>query len=807
MKPESKTVGGGVLQARRLDRYNEMRDFDLTDEPSGKVKRSDSGKSFVIQKHAATALHYDFRLELDGVLLSWAVPKGPSLDPADKRLAVETEDHPVDYRDFEGEIPHGEYGGGPVIVWDRGTWQPIGDPREGMKRGRLEFVLHGEKCRGKFMLVRTRQVGKKQQWLLIKRTDEHVRHGKDAMLPAIRPESVLTGRTIEDIVEGKPAGPKAKMPTKVKVQLAQLVDDVPTKGEWVYELKYDGYRAIAYLDHGKVRLESRNGNEFSYPTIERALSRVRAKTAVFDGEIAHVLPDGRTDFQLLGSDPKAIVYFVFDLLHYDGVDLTGLTLRERKDKLRTILAGEGPPLKFSDHHEGNGHPFFREACRLGLEGIIAKRADRPYKAGRSPEWVKVKCQKRQELVIVGFTPPKGKRKGIGALLLGVKDEARGKGLHYAGKVGTGFTNATLDDLTKKLGKLVVDEPPVVNAPRMKAATWVKPELVGQVRFTEWTRDGALRHPAFEGLRVDKKASAVKREVESPMIGSVAITHPERVVEPKSGLTKADLARYIEATAHYVMPYAQKRPLMFFRCPEGGIGEKPCFVQKHSGRGLKKNVEKGDVEGEEVLYVTKAEGLFELVQFNVVELHGWGCRMPRWDRPDWAIFDFDPDEGLGWKEVVDASLEMKDALAKLGLVSFVKTTGGKGLHVVVPLAPKHDWETVRRFTEGMANMFVRNAPDRFVATMSKKARRGKIFVDYLRNGQGATAVLPYSPRARQGLTVAMPVEWKDLRKIDPKDFDITTVPDLLEKRKVDPWADLLDTKQTLSKAVLKAIGSE
>jgi bifunctional non-homologous end joining protein LigD len=791
----------------KLDKYNDMRDFDLTDEPSGKLKRSNTGRDFVIQKHAATALHYDFRLELDGVLLSWAVPKGPSLDPADKRLAVQTEDHPVDYRDFEGEIPHGEYGGGPVIVWDRGTWQPVGDPREGMKRGRLEFVLDGEKTKGKFLLVRTRQVGKKQQWLLIKRTDEHVRHGKDAVLPALRPESVLTGRTIEDIVEGKPAGPKAKMPTKVKVQLAQLVDDVPTKGDWVYELKYDGYRAIAYLDNGKVRLESRNGNEFSYPTVERALSKVRAKTAVFDGEIAHVLPDGRTDFQLLGTDPKSIVYFVFDLLHYDGVDLTNLTLRERKDKLRTILAGEGPPLKFSDHHEGNGHPFFKEACRLGLEGIIAKRGDRPYKAGRSPEWVKVKCQKRQELVIVGFTPPKGKRKGIGALLLGVKDEQRGRGLHYAGKVGTGFTNATLDDLTKKLGKLVVDEPPVVNAPRIKAATWVKPELVGQVRFTEWTRDGALRHPAFEGLRVDKKASAVKREVESPMVGSVTVTHPERVVEPKSGLTKGDLARYIEATAHYVLPYAKKRPLMFLRCPDGGIGKKPCFVQKHAGRGLKKNVEKGDVEGEEVLYVTNAEGLFELVQFNVVELHGWGCRMPKWDRPDWAIFDFDPDEGLGWKEVVDAAVEMRDALAKLNLVSFVKTTGGKGLHVVVPLAPKHDWDTVRKFTEGMANMFVRNAPDRFVATMSKKARRGKIFVDYLRNGRGATAVLPYSPRAREGLTVAMPVEWKDLRKIDPKDFDITTVPKLLDERKVDPWADLLETKQTLSKAVLKAINAD
>lgn len=811
------------MKDEKLERYNEMRDFHLTDEPAGRVKRSDSGRSFVIQKHAATALHYDFRLELDGVLLSWAVPKGPSLDPADKRLAVQTEDHPVDYRDFEGTIPEGEYGGGPVIVWDRGTWQPIGDPREGMKRGRLEFTLDGEKLHGKFLLVRTREVGKKVHWLLMKREDEHVRHGPDALLPVKRPESVLTGRTIEDIVAGKPAkrartkSGTAKLPPvgKVKVQLATLVDDVPTKGDWIYELKYDGYRALAWLDHGNVRITSRNGIEWKnqYPAIEEALSHVRAQTALFDGEIAYVDDDGRTDFQRLSNDDQSrLVYFVFDLLHYDGVDMTKEPLRVRKERLRTILAGEGPPLKFSDHQEGNGEKFFQEACRLGLEGIIAKRGDRPYHAGRSPEWVKVKCQKRQELVIVGFTPPKGKRTGLGALLLAVHDNG---GFRYAGKVGTGFTRASLEELVERLSKIVVKEPPVVDAPRMKAATWVKPELVCQVRFTEWTRDGALRHPAFEGLREDKPAKKVTREVEKPVavaesdegevrVGKVTITNPQRIIEPEAGLTKADLARYHEAVAHVLLPYAKKRPLMFLRCPEGNVTKGKCFVQKHSGRGLTKNVERSDVEGEEVLYVTSPDGIFELAQFNVVELHGWGCRMPRWDRPDWAIFDLDPDEGLGWKDVVDAALETKDALASLGLESFVKTTGGKGLHVVVPLATRHDWPTVQRFTEAFAESMVKRAPDRYVATMSKKARKGKIFVDWLRNAQGATAVLPYSPRARKGLTVAMPVAWKDLRSIDPADFDIRTVPLLLEKRRVDPWADLLETKQALSRAVLKAI---
>jgi bifunctional non-homologous end joining protein LigD len=814
--------------APKLAKYRAMRDFSQTEEPSGHATVL-PGWSFVVQKHDATRLHYDFRLELDGVLLSWAVPKGPSLDPKDKRLAVQTEDHPLDYRDFEGTIPEGQYGGGAVIVWDRGTWTPIGDPREGMKKGRLDFSLAGEKLHGRFVLVHTKRGGKKQnEWLLMKRTDEHVRTGAASIVEA-RPESILTGRTVEKVATEDDVEPeddeRAPLPPfgELEPQLATLVDAVPVGDEWIYEIKYDGYRALGYLDRGKVRMASRRGKDWTeqFAPIAAALATVRAKTAVFDGEVAYVLPDGRTDFQelqnALGGGPERarLVYFVFDLLHYDGVDLTDKPLAYRKEKLRTILAGEGPPLRMGDHMDDDGEAFLEEACKRGLEGIIAKRADRPYSPGRSREWVKVKCQARQELVIVGFTQPKGTRKGIGALLLGVRDE---RGLRYAGKVGTGFSEASLRDLAKKLKTRVVDEPPVVSAPRMAGVTWVRPDLVCQVRFTEWTSEGVLRHPAFEGLRDDKPAKDVVVEVEKPApaakakakpprrdgkveVDGVVISHPERVLG--SGITKQGLAEYHAAVAPFLVPYAARRPLMLLRAPTEG----ERFVQKHANRGMQgaKHVAVGHVEGEEVLSIDSAKGAVELAQFAAVELHGWGSRLPKWDRPDWIVMDLDPDEGLGFAKVIDAALEVRDALAGLGLESWVKTTGGKGLHVVVPLAPKHDWDVIRTFTEGVARALEAQAPARYVANMAKRARKGRIFVDYLRNAQGATAILPYSPRAREGMPVALPVDWKDLRKVDPQAYTVATVPGLLAKRRQDPWDGFLACKQTLSKAVLDALG--
>lgn len=855
MKRESHDQETGALA-----RYNEMRDFGLTDEPAGAVARTKSGREFVVQKHDATALHYDFRLELDGVMLSWAVPKGPSLNPHDKRLAMQTEDHPLDYRTFEGTIPEGQYGGGPVIVWDRGTWEPHGDPHQGMKRGRLDFSLEGEKLHGRFVLVRTRSQGKRAAWLMIKRTDEHT---ADVELTKTRPESVLTGRTIEDIVAGVPAKParaakkqtgaRRKRSAKAKgaplpafgsiaPELATLVDEVPRAGDWIYEIKYDGYRTLGWLDHGEVKLASRKGLDWTskYATIADALSRVRAQTAIFDGEVAYVLEDGRTSFQklqnTLGGSSAAehgrLVYFVFDLLFYDGVDLRDAPLRERKEKLRTILAGEDLPLKLSDD-VADGGAFFREACKLDLEGIIGKRAGAPYRSGRGKDWIKVKCQKRQELVVVGFTAPHGRREGIGALLLGVR-EKKGGPLRYAGKVGTGFSNATLVDLGKKLGRLVVDEPAVEDAPRLRAATWVEPKLVAEVRFSEWTQDGALRHPAFEGLRLDKSAAEVVREVEKPApapartaastkpnVGDVKVSHPERVIDAASGLTKLDLVRYAGAVAETMLPFVAKRPLMLLRCPGGthdgevfrqssrnanaARGKRvSCFVQKHAGQGLTTaNLSSQKIAGEEALYVTRPEQLVLLAQNNTIEVHGWGSTFPKWDRPDWIVLDLDPDTELPFAKVVDAAFEMRAALKTLSLESWVKTTGGKGLHVVVPIARRYDWDTVKAASQRIAELMSAAAPDRYVANMGKKHRIGKIFIDYLRNGQGATAVLPYSARARPNLPVALPVEWKDLRSIDPNDFTIVTVPALLEKRGKDPWAALLETRQTLPRELIRA----
>jgi bifunctional non-homologous end joining protein LigD len=814
--------------ARGLERYNAMRDFAQTDEPSGKVARSETGRSFVVQKHAARRLHYDFRLELDGVLLSWAVPKGPSLDPKDKRLAVQTEDHPVDYRDFEGTIPEGQYGGGAVIVWDRGTWEPIGDPRAGMKRGRLDFVLEGTKLHGRFVLVRTKGKDgeKKPRWLLIKRSDEHVEE-KAASIVETKPGSVLTGRTVEEVEAGEDQDEPLPAPGSIAPQLATLVKDVPTVGEYVYEIKFDGYRTLAWLDDGKVRLYSRRGLDWTkhYPTIGRALSRVRARNAVFDGEVAYVLPDGKTSFQKLQNtlhrsdshEHARLVYFVFDLLFYHGQDLRDEPLLARKEKLRTILAGEDLPLRLSDHVT-DGRAFFREVCKLGLEGVIGKRADRGYVSGRTPDWIKIKCEAREEFVVVGFTPPKGSRKGIGALLIATHD---GKALKYAGKVGTGFSSATLSDLSKRLAKIVTTTPPVVNPPRMPHVTWVEPDLVAQVRYGEWTDDGVLRHPSFEGLRFDKKPEEVEKErprdsaiKPGPALSGIVITHPDRVMDEQTGLTKHDLAAYVASVADTMLPFVKKRPLMLVRCPSGtGAGVmhpsekhpgRKCFVQKHLGKGVaESNIGLGQAGDEEVVFVENADQLVWLAQNNTVEMHGWGSTMPKWDRPDWIVLDLDPDEALPFSRVRDAAREVREALRSLSLESWLKTTGGKGLHVVVPIARRYDWETVRGASEAIAVLMSRAAPDRYVANMSKKARAKKIFIDYLRNAEGATAVLPYSPRARPGLPVAVPISWDDLDAIDPSALTIATVPKLLARRRKDPWADLLASKQRLPIELVRA----
>lgn len=849
---------------RRLERYNEMRNFGVTAEPSGAVGRSTGGNSFVVQQHAARRMHWDFRLEHDGVLVSWAVPKGPSLVPGEKRLAVQTEDHPIDYRDFEGTIPEGQYGAGAVIVWDLGTWTPIGDPDEGLAKGHLEFELDGEKLHGRFFLIKTRAEGKQAnqanqanqaRWLLMKRHDEWQAEPDDESIVVARPESVLTGRTIDDVKAGVLAAPRASTKQKKKTtkrsaqtakptdaemppfgsiepELATAVRGVPEAGPWLYEIKYDGYRTLAWLDDGKVAMASRRGLDWSkqYADIADALSRVRAKTAIFDGEVAYVLEDGRTDFQKLqnaiGSSSREersrLVYYVFDLLYYDGVDLRDQPLLFRKDKLRTILAGEGPPLKLSDHVSGDASAaksFFDAACKLGLEGIIGKRADRPYVSKRCSDWIKVKCEHRQEFVIVGYTPPKQARSGVGALVLGLYE---GRKLQYVGKVGTGFTQATLRDLHERLHAIETRESAFVDPPPLKPVFWVKPELVCEVRFFDWTTEGILRNPSYQGLRGDKLAKDVHRELEEgppsvspastskPRVDGVIISHPERVIDPESGLTKLDFVHFAADVAETMFPFIVNRPLMLLRAPGGTQASKfhqadarktkvkaQAFVQKHGGMSLDAlNLGKDVIDGEHVLFVTKQTQLVMLAQNNAIELHGWGCTLPDGTHPDWIVFDLDPDEPLPFATVVEAAFELRAGLRTLKLESWVKTTGGKGLHVVVPIARKYDWPTVRRASETIATLMAKASPHRYVATMSKAARQGKIYIDYLRNAQGATAILPYSARARPGLPVATPIAWKDLRAVNPEELTIATVPKLVARRKVDPWADLLEAKQTL-----------
>ena len=870
---------------RALSRYNAKRDFDVTSEPPGTAGAKD-GRSFVIQQHDATRMHYDFRLELGGVLLSWAVPKGPSLDPSQKRLAVQTEDHPVSYQEFEGHIPEGEYGGGPVIVWDRGTWTPEADPRAGMKKGHLAFSLEGEKLHGRFSLVRIRgpvMSGPKSTWLLMKHSDEHERRGKEAEVTVLQPNSVVSGRAVSELADA--AASKRKAPAKaataakpvargklstraakkitaktatrsrmpdlddVEPQLATLVDRPPHGAQWVHEIKFDGYRMLAAISRGKVRLRSRNHLDWTaaLPGIAKALGKLKVSEALLDGELCFIDENGKSDFQRLqnalprgldkGGTPENLSYFLFDLLHHDGEDLRGQPLLERKQRLRKLLGSKPPaPLIYSDHLEADAGPALLQACAAGLEGLIAKRGDAPYREGRSQDWLKLKCHKRQEFVIVGMIRASGSRQGFRSLVIAMRD---GKQLKFAGRVGTGFSEQSLRDIASLLAKRVVEKSALDSPPRIAGVVWVKPDLVCEVEYTEMTSDGSLRHPSFQGLRQDKSAREVRREeavattrVEraagstskaagpkrrpapssatkskagagsgEPVVAGVRISHPEREMDHASHTTKLELARYHEQISDWLMPYAGRRPLSLVRCPQGDAQQ--CFFQKHTMPGIGAHVRRGRVGKNEVLFVEDQIGVIELVQFNAIEFHGWGAPMAHPDQPDWMVIDLDPDTTLKFSDVVEAALEVRDALSGLKLESWVKTTGGKGLHVTVPLKRKAQWDEVKEFAHALATALESQNPKRYVANMAKAKRVGRIFVDYLRNGQGSTAVLPYSPRARPGATVAMPVAWKDLGKIDPRDFTVRSTPEWLAKRRVDPWKDFLGSRQVLPSLVDEA----
>jgi bifunctional non-homologous end joining protein LigD len=904
-----------------LVRYRQKRDFKKTAEPAGAhgPARRAKALAYVIQKHDATRLHYDFRLELDGVLKSWAVPKGPSLNPADKALAVEVEDHPVEYGGFEGTIPEGQYGGGTVMLWDRGTWEPVGDPHAGLKAGKLTFVLHGERLEGEWALVRMhrRPGDTKNNWLLIKHKDQFASITRDPREDFTT--SVSSKRSLEQIAaaggtkvkvrktagakrtkpnvigeprpapaRGRPAGasPKKKsgtftfapppgaveapFPSDITPELATLVDAPPAGDDWIHEVKFDGYRIVVSLRDGKATLISRNDLDWThrFPTVARAAETIPVEGAVIDGEAVALNSAGRSDFQALQNSMRlgekaAIAYYAFDLQYAGGYDLRNAALLERKKILKALLDAAsfdpGSVIRYSDHIVGDGGEVAASACRLGLEGIISKVATSPYRQRRTSDWVKVKCSLRQEFVIGGFTEPRRSRPDLGALLLGHFENGK---LKYAGKVGTGFTDATLKQIRKRLDALEVSTPPFVNPPRgadAAGAHWVKPTLVGEVRFTGWTGDGHLRHPAFEGLRLDKAARDVVREAPrhlvagkrsghddeddaseeiqvveetqvpekpskpapararattsarrarpevSATVAGVRISHPDRVVYPDAGVTKQQVAEYYQTVGDRLAPHLLNRAVSIVRCPTGVEGQK--FYQKNLHAGMPAGlasvrVKLRSTEGDFIVCDDMAD-VIGLVQMGVLEFHPWGSTADDLERPDRIVFDLDPDVGLAWADVVAAAKRVRAMLKGAGLVPFLKTTGGKGLHVVAPLKPKADWDRVKAFCLELAEELAAGEPDKYTTNMLKARRAGRIFVDYLRNARGATSVAPYSTRARPGATVSMPITWAQLDTVDPAVFTVLTVPGLLAKARSDPWRDFDDARVPLPGSAAKA----
>ena len=783
-----------MARADPLAAYNAKRDFAATPEPRGEAA-SAAGDVFLVQKHDATRLHWDLRLEVDGVLKSWAVTKGPSLDPADKRLAVRTEDHPLSYATFEGKIPRGQYGGGTVMLWDRGRWAPIaGKSAADLTEGHLHFMLDGERMKGEWLLVRMkgRPGETRENWLLRKVGDRFADPGHDLVARALT--SVATGRSMAQIAAGveqdadpapasktppqpkRPAKREATLPAFRQPQLATLVDAVPTGNGWLNEIKFDGYRAQVAAAGDRVKIFTRSGLDWTetFQPIADAVEGLRLPPCLLDGEIVAMGPEGNPSFTALrttlkSENPAPLHLFAFDLLEVDGEDLTGRTTLERKERLEALLAAARPPIHVADHVIGAGEALHRAMCEAGQEGIIAKRADAPYSGGRTRDWVKVKCVRRQEFVVVGWSESTARGRPFASLLLA---QHEGDALAYKGKVGTGFDADTLDEVAAKLARIERKTPSaLVPKAEARGAHWVSPKLVAEVAFAEFTADDRVRHASFLGLRGDKPAADVvpERPVPAPPPSPVTITSRERVVFPDSGQTKGELADYYVAVAPLLLAHAADRPISLVRCPQGRA--RKCFFQKHDSGSFGdhvRHVPVPDKDGggtEDYLYLTDAAGLLRCVQMGTVELHGWMSRVEALERPDRLIFDLDPDEGLGFEEVKRAAVDIRDRLADLGLVSFALLSGGKGIHVIVPLTPGHDWPTHKDFARRFAEALALAEPDRFTATMSKAKRTGRIFVDWLRNQRGATAVVPYSARARTHAPVAAPVEWKELAELD------------------------------------------
>ena len=786
-----------------LATYNEKRDFAKTAEPAGKVApRRGKALSFMVQKHDASRLHYDLRLELDGTLKSWAVTRGPSLDPADKRLAVRTEDHPLSYATFEGTIPRGQYGGGTVMLWDRGIWipHPDKDPRKTIEEGHLHFTLEGERMKGEWVMFRLKPRGKErgENWILKKVDDEYA--GSPTGLTEKYLSSIKTGRSMNEIAEGKkaPASSRRKpgsspdpglrrgdakrrggtsFPKFREPQKATLVDSVPSGAAWLHEMKYDGYRCLLAVAGGEARIYTRTGLDWTakFPEIADAAVSIQCETALLDGEIVALDDKGSTGFsalqQAIGEGGRGLTLFLFDALEIDGEKLDRLPNIERKQRLAALLGPGAPPfILYADHILGKGEQLFEAMCAAGQEGIVSKKADAPYRGARTKNWLKVKCTLRQELVIIGWVESDKKGRGFRSLLLAVNEKGR---LRYAGKVGTGFSMAVQHELRARLDRLAAKAAPA-GVPRAEArgAHWVKPELVAEVAFAEFTSEGVVRHASFLGLRGDKPAGDVVEEKPQPLPAAeddgVRITNPDRIIDPQSKVTKGELADYYRAVGAPMAVWTARRPISLVRCPQGRA--KKCFFQKHDtgsfgAHVLHVPIREKDGHMEDYLYVDGPAGVLACVQMGTIEFHGWGSKVADVEKPDRIVFDLDPDVGLDFALVKKAARDLKTHLADMGLQTFPMLTGGKGVHVVVPLTPKAEWPAVKDFAQRFALALAEAEPERFTAALSKAKRAGRIFVDYLRNQRGATAVMPYSARAREGAPVAAPISWEELDEMN------------------------------------------
>lgn len=805
-----------------LETYRRKRDFQATPEPSGEGARG-TGNSFVIQKHAARRLHYDLRLEMDGVLKSWAVTRGPSLVPGEKRLAVHVEDHPLDYGDFEGAIPKGQYGGGTVIVWDRGTWTPVADPDRGYAKGHLEFELQGEKLSGRWHLVRIKgKPGEKREnWLLIKGEDAAARDEDAPDILVERPLSVKTGRDLDEVAKGAP--PKAAkararkaataaLPDFVPPMLATLVTATPKDDRWLHEIKFDGYRLQARLKDGKARLLTRSGLDWTdrLAALAKTLSALPAASALIDGELVVEGGTGASDFSALQADlsegrADRLVFYAFDLMHLDGEDLRKAPLTDRKARLERLLRAAPPALRYSEHFDDGGEIVLRHACRLGLEGVVSKLRDSPYRSGRGRNWVKSKCSARQEFVIGGYVPSTVSARAIGSLVMGVFE---GGQLRHVGRVGTGFTNQTARQIFDRLQPLESRESPFADRltpDEARGVRFVRPELVAEVEFRAWTGDGHLRHASFRGLREDKPAREVVREAAPPtkLAGeprrTMKLTHPDRIYWPDAGVTKAGLADHYAEVWPLIAPHLVGRPLALLRCPDGIDGQQ--FFQKHGWKGMNAKIltpqDPGD-PGESLIAIADLDGLLGLVQSAALEIHPWGSTLAQIEKPDRIVMDLDPGEGVDWQQMIDAAAEVRDRMQQAGLAAFLKTSGGKGLHVVAPLKPQAKWPAVKAWCQSLARAMAADQPDRYVATITKSKRKGKILVDYLRNQRGATAVAPWSTRARPGAAVSTPITWEELGpEIGPAHFTVLNLPPRLATVS-DPWEDFFAQARPLPK---------